>query len=423
MIQTPMLMLSDAISSTTGLARIFRDIAVRAHAELPQYRIGTYGVGGPISTSSKYPFPNYTIQHLDRMIPLDLPQVWEDFAGRVGDGRQEDSLDALPGTVRKGILFTCWNPSWVLWLSKPEILPEGHPIRTFLESNPFEKWLYCPVDGNCSDGTLGFQGADALSGFDRVLAYTCYGADVIEKTMLHWGGVDLEIPHLPHGLDTSVFYPRDRKLARQTMISRLTNGAKSGLIHDEQVLLSVVATNSFRKDWGLAFETCAQLIRRGHDVLLWGHTDGLQPRMGTSLYWDILALIRQYGMDKRVMITMDRISDEDMAWGLSACDAALGIGSEGWGYPLSEALGCGLPVVHMTYAGGADFTPEWLQVEPVGYRQEPGWCIHRPTFKPSDWADKVELALTPEGKAGATLPGYIDWNNAWPDWADWLSGS
>jgi glycosyltransferase involved in cell wall biosynthesis len=286
----------------------------------------------------------------------------------------------------------------------------------------FEKWLYCPVDGHCSDGTLGFQGADVLSGFDRVLAYTRYGADVIEKTMLRWGGVETQIPHLPHGVDSSIFRPRDRKLARQTMISRLTNGVKSGLIQDNQVVLSVVATNSFRKDWGLAFETCAELIRRGHDVLLWGHTDGVQPRMGTALYWDIIALVRQYQMEKRVMITVDRLSDEDMAWGLSAVDCSMGIGSEGWGMPMGEALACGVPVVHMTYAGGADFTPKELQVCPVGYRQEPGWCILRPTFNPMDWADKCELAISPEGKALGKLHEYIDWKNAWPEWLKWLKG-
>lgn len=418
----PLLILSDAISGHSGLARIARDLSVRIHANLPQYRVGVLGVGGSISTSSKYPFPNYAIQRLDRMVPLDLPEVWADFAGTVGDGRQEDAPGAVAGTVRKGILFCIWNASWVAWLSKPELLPQGHPIRNFLETNPFKKWIYCPVDGHCSDGTLGFQGADSLSGFDRVLAYTKYGADVIEKTMCRWGGIEQDIPHLPHGLDCAVFRPRDRKLARQTMISRLTNGAKTGPIKDDQVLLSVVATNSFRKDWGLAFETCAELISRGHDVLLWGHTDMMQPRPGTPVYWDIHCLVKQFGMEQRVLISTHRLSDDDMVWGLSACDASLGIGSEGWGYPLSEALACGLPVVHMSYAGGAEFTPKELQADPVGYRLEPGWSLMRPTFKAHDWADRVEAAIAPESKKLATLPDYINWENAWPEWAEWLKG-
>lgn len=422
MIQQPLLLLSDAISGHSGLARIARDLAIRIHADMPQYRVGTLGVGGNISTSSRFPFPNYSIQQLDRMIPLDLPQVWEDFAGIVGDGRQEDGPGSIPGAVRKGTLFTIWNASWTLWLSKPDILPQGHPIRAFLETKPFKKWIYCPVDGHCPDGTLGFQGADALVGFDRVLAYTKYGADVIEKTMLHWGGVEMDIPHLPHGLDVSVFRPRDRRLARQTMVSRLTNGAKSGLIADNQVVLGVVATNSFRKDWGLAFETCAELLRRGHDVLLWGHTDALQPRVGTALYWDIPALIRQFGMEQRVLISAHHFSDDDMAWGLSACDAAMAVGSgEGWGFPIAEALACGVSIIHGDYAGGAEFTPQRLRVEPLGYRLEPGWSIRRPTHGANHWADTVEFSLTDQGKELAKLPDYINWKNAWPEWKTWLS--
>lgn len=418
----PLLILSDAISGHSGLARIARDLSVRINANLPQYRVGVLGVGGSISTSSKYPFPNYAIQRLDRMVPLDLPEVWADFAGTVGDGRQEDAPGDVAGTLRKGTLLVIWNASWSTFLSKPELLPQGHPIRNFLETNPFKKWIYCPVDGHCSDGTLGFQGADSLSGFDRVLAYTKYGADVIEKTMLRWGGVEIEVPHLPHGLDMSMFRPRDRKLARQTMISRLTNGQKSGLIRDDQIVLGVVATNSFRKDWGLAFETCAELIQRGHDVLLWGHTDGLQPRIGTALYWDILTLVRQYGMEKRVMITMDRMSDEDMAWGLSACDAALHIGSgEGFGYLGPQAMACGIPAIHGQYAGGAEFLPPVYLMMPTGYRLEPGWNIQRPVFDPKEWADRVMDVIVDKGHQPVLHAELLDWNTIWPAWKAWLT--
>jgi len=445
--QTTFLMLSDAITSSTGLARIHRDLVTRIHADLSDvFRVGALGVGGAISTSAKFPFPNYSIRQLEQMCPIDLPLVWEDFAGRIGDGRQADSPEDLlyrTGQMRKGILFTCWNASWCQWLAQPELLPDQHPVRDFLlqrpqsippatwasctpalraslAQRPFQRWLYCPVDGHCSDGTLGWQMAPILEGFDRVLAYTAYGAKVIEDTIDKWGDplsqrrTDFPIAHLPHGLDAATFRPRDRALARATLVSRLSNGEKSLPLKPDQELLAVVATNTPRKDWGLAFTVCAELLQRGRNVFLWGHTDTL------IAHWNIPAMAKQFGMDKRVMITSERLSDEDMTNAYSAADAFLGIGSEGWGYPCMESLGCGLPVVHMTYAGGADFTPPALQVEPVGYHLEAPYMIQRPVFNPSDWADKVVQVLTGDRAELSKYPERIDWTVCWEEWRKWL---
>jgi glycosyltransferase involved in cell wall biosynthesis len=477
----PLLILSDAITSSTGLARIARDLATRIHADSllrPLLRIGTLGVGGSISTSSAYPFPNYSIQNLGaegKMVPQDLPEVWLDFAGRVGDGRQQDppaELLARLGSPRRGILLAIWNASWCGWLARPETaLPPGHLVREFLlqrpatlslrewqllqqaspsiaaerADRPFRRWLYCPVDGHCADGTLGWQMADVIGGFDRVLAYTGYGARVLERTMRQWGGqgqsgstgnaivpgsvavadprAPFACPHLPHGTDPAVFHPRFRALARQTLVSRLSNGAKSVPLLPDQTLLAVVATNTQRKDWGLAFATCAELLARGRNVLLWGHTD----RLASPGYWDMACLAKQYGMADRVLISTTRLTDRDMAECYAAADVMLGVGSEGWGLPLSEALACGLPVVHMDYAGAAEFTPPSAQSTPVGFTIESPFMIQRPVFRASDWADKVEMVMRVVGQVDeltavrrSLLPAGLDWDAAWLGWQEWF---
>ena len=110
-----------------------------------------------------------------------------------------------------------------------------------------------------------------------------------------------------------------------------------------------------------------------------------------------------------------------MAWCYSACDATLGIGSEGMGYPLMESLGCGVPVVHMNYAGGTDFVPQEFLVEPAGYRLESKWMIRRPAFHASEWADKVIYCLTPEAKELAKIPESMKWTNVWEKWKAWLT--
>lgn len=454
---TPLLVLSDAITSRTGLARIARELACRIHADpalSSRFRVGAYGVGGDISTSSRFPFFNASIHNLDNMIPLEIGQVWTDFAGTYGDGRQEDSeqdLTTRRGQTRQGICLTIMNCSWVGWLAKPELLPDSGAVgevRDFLlqrppelslsdwaalpptlrarhARRPFARWLYCPVDGHCADGTLGWQMGPILAGFDRVLAYTDYGARVIERTLEKWQDANAvkSVPSLPHGTDVSVFFPRDRALARQTLISRLSNGSRSLPLLPDQLLLLFCGTNTPRKDWGLAFEVCEDLLRRGRNIFLWGHTDTLRG------HWDLPALARQFGMlgggpakkDNRVMLTTDRLSDDDMAWGYAAADCYLSVGNgEGWGWGCSEALACGLPVVSPAYAGGADFCPRELQVEPVGFFQEGKYCIRRGAYNPEDWAAKVEQALAQPRTDQSLLPPDLEWDQCWPRWREWL---
>jgi glycosyltransferase involved in cell wall biosynthesis len=424
----PLAIMTDSASGNTGLGRIGRELALRIHAELSDvFRVGVIGIGG--NYSSRLPFPNYPIRQLQNMIPLDLPSIWKDFAGE-----------------EKGIMLAIENISWLSWLASPERLPPGLPLKEFLgsgsgkldslsqeqwaklspqmqtiigkkDAGPFKKWLYCPVDGDV-DGTLGKDCEPILRGFDRVLAYTAYGAEVIAKTLNMSAEGALS---LPHGIDTDIFYPRDRAEARKTLVSRLSNGASAMEIRDDTVLLGVCATNSYRKDWGLAFETCQELLRRGLNVFLWGHTNCLQADQGPQGYWNILSLAHQFGMAQRVVLTTANITDDNMAWCLSALDCGLHIGTgEGFGYYGPECLACGVPVVHGNYAGGAELLPKEYLVDYPAYRLEGRWMIRRPAFRATDWADRVEFCLTPEGKALAKLPEYLAWDNCWPSWSKWL---
>jgi len=428
MSRIPLMLISDNPNGVTGLGRINRELALHIHENLSDvFRVGTAGIGG--NYSSKLPFPNYPIQQLQNMVPCDFPQIWKDFAGD-----------------EQGVLLCLLNLAWCGWLACPERLPVGHPLREFLgvssgrpdnipedkwaklspqiqrvlgrvNPGPFKKWLYCPVDGDLPDGTLGLEAGPILRGFDRVLGYTRFASKVIDKTM---GAAEGTTPNLPHGLDTSVFYPRDRKLARETLVSRLSNGAQSLPINDDIILVGCVATNSMRKNWGLCMETCGELLKRGKNVFLWGHTNAIGNDSRPNLYWNLLGLANQFGLERRVILTTDTMTDDTMAWAYSACDVTLGIGSEGMGYPLMESLGCGVPVVHMTYAGGAEYVPKEYQVEAPAYHLEGKWMIRRPTFVPSDWADKVEQLLAPEMKAIVKIPDYMIWDNLWPNWKAWL---
>ena len=78
---TPLLILSDAVSSSTGLGRIARDLAVRVHENLGDvYRLGTVGYGAP--GSAKFPWPQYCLEGMDSWVCPTLPDIIGRFCRR-----------------------------------------------------------------------------------------------------------------------------------------------------------------------------------------------------------------------------------------------------------------------------------------------------------------------------------------------------
>lgn len=394
-VNIPILLVSDSVSSPTGLARITRELALRIHANLSDtFEVATCGPGG--TWSKKFPFKQYPVFVQNWTIP-ELPGVWYDFAGD-----------------RKGIMLFVWNASWLEWVSDPDILPDGD-LKTFLKSDRIEKWIYAPIDGAGADGKLVKSQAKMFNGFNRVLAYTKFGANVIDRTC---GWLEGTTPYLPHGTDETVFFPRDRKEARACFIEKVVQKGV-GLIADDILLCGCVATNTPRKDWGLAFETCGELLKRGVNVGLWAHTDRFQK----AQVWDLLALADEFGMRLRTIFTNGNLDDDAMSWAYAACDVTLGIGSgEGWGLPNSEALACGVPCITGDYAGAAEFTPEAFKIKPAAFRLDGYYCNKRPVFHAKDWADKViEVVEWMKGKPKIPLLlQQYAWKNCWPAWEEWL---
>lgn len=399
-----MLLVSDPIAGPTGLGRITRELALRIRKiksnemdstalHYPLFDLATAGYGN--YTSKEFPIHQYTFQMSGQTIP-DLPTIWFDHAGE-----------------REGIIFFVWNASWLPWFANPESLPEGR-LKSFLKSGKFKKWIYAPVDAMGPNNRLSEEERQVFAGFDEVLAYTNFGAQLIDATMASdelWSGPHTK--HIPHGTDRNIFFPRDKQEARKNFIQRVTK--KNSMISGDIKLIGVVATNSARKDWPLAFETCAKLLEMGVNVGLWAHMD--RP-VG---YWNLPALAESFGMKYRTVFSNLNISDEDMSWAYAACDCTLGIGSEGWGYPISESLACGVPCVTGEYAGQTEFTPPELMIRPKYFRYDGLHANMRPIFDSSEWSLVVKDIVNDELQPRESLlAGRFYWENCWPCWEEWL---
>ena len=382
------LILSDAPTTTTGLGKITRELATRMSA-MPEIEVATLGIGR--FTSRHLPFHQYLISNLDGrdMIPPNLEDVCKDFFGG-----------------ERGVLFTIMNPGWLTWLAFPEVLPECS-LKRFLQSKPFETWAYLPMDAEGPLGKVPLEIATIIQKFDRILAYSGWQADMIERTL------NIPCPNLPHGTDASIFYPRNKEEARNNFLS-VVLGKDMPTMDKRIFLVGVTATNTPRKDWALAFHVCRILKDRGVRVGLWAHFDVLKK------HWDIQALQVEYGLEGAVISTTRSLTDDEMARAYSACSVMLGIGNfEGWGLTMSEALACGVPVVHGRGGGGREFIPNEMLVDPIGYYNEGVYCHQRGCFKASDWADRTEHSSS-LADGFSLLDARFYWSNCWPEWEQWI---
>ena len=389
MSKIPLLVLSDSPNSPTGLGRVTREIVQRGCKHLSDtFKFGTYGLGGVMS--SKLPWPQFQITSLSNWAPPDLPKIWEDFS----EGE-------------KGLVMTIWNPSSLQWLVEPE--KYAPQLKDFLQTKPVKIWGYFPIDAEGPNGLLPKEAADVISKFDRRLAYTQWAADLIDKTL--YPEEVIATGNLPHGTDTSIFYPRDRAESRKNFVGTVMGTGKTMPIRDEVFMVGIVATNSQRKNWGLGFEVCQELLKRGVNVGVWAHTNVL------TRTWNIMAMAEAFGLKDRVIATVTDLSDEKMAEAYSALDVVLGIGDgEGWGLTHTEALASGVPVIHGDYAGGAEYLPTRYRAEPVIFYHEGLYANRRPVFEAREWADAVQAVAGERGE----LPKGLSWNECWPRWQEWF---
>lgn len=389
--KTPLLLIGDSPSCTSGLGRICRDLAIHIAANLSDlYDVGCLGYGGP--GDRHLPFPQYVIEGMhDWFIPT-FQDVWMDFAGD-----------------REGVVMTIWDASRLLWFARPDN-PQwspNHRMRAWLQKPPFQRWGYFPIDAAGPNGKLSIMQGECMRGFDRILTYTSWAERITRNTI-----PDMPVKSIPHGVSTAVFHPRDRDTSRHVFANQL--GFRGPDLSPDEYLIGIIATNQVRKDWALAIESMARLAK-DHPIRIYTQIDQLQR------HWDLAGLLLDYGLIPQTIVNCNQVTDEIMSYIYSACDLTLGIGPEGFGYPIFESLACGTPCVAGSYGGQAEFLSKDMLMEPIAYRYEGLYNSRRPVHDSEKWAYRIAKMLR-KGKTGESLlPPRLDWLNLWPnEWEPWF---
>lgn len=387
----PILFLSDAPDTLTGLGRITRDLATLL-SRSPHFRVATLGLGG--TGRNDLPFMQYHMQ-LNEFGELSLPRVWDDFTGG-----------------QPGVLMTIWDLSRLLWLAHPGTLTDqwgwlAEWVAARRSSGQMKVWSYLPIDSVGPQGRLTRMSHDTLLGLDRLLAYTPFGANVVRATIGDQEAERKGIDWLPHCVGDA-FFNVEPACGRTS----------------EHTTIGCVATNQERKDWGLVAEVCYMLRSRLEKPLkLWWHTD-------TDIrYWSIPALLTDFGLGGITEVTHGAMDDQEMARRYASCDLTLAPGlGEGFGYPIFESLASGTPVLHGDYAGGASIMASCNllgRVPPLHWHLSTQHNCYRPVFSASEWATIAIDALksdfyTPDALR-ATVE-HLKWQNLWPRWQRWYEG-
>jgi glycosyltransferase involved in cell wall biosynthesis len=347
---------------------------------MPQFRVGYLGRGGV--GSRRFPFQQYGFPESAQWGEEYLERVWSDFAGD-----------------ERGIIFTIWDPSRLLWFARPEYVADDN-LKAFLTSGCFQRWGYFPIDAVGPGGKLSAELAATIQGYNRRLFYTRWGAEVAGVTL----GSEQE--WIPHGINLQTFQPRDR------VAGRISLG-----VPKNKRLIGICMTNQERKDWGLAMTVFSVLAKSDPRYHFWCHTD-LMTRA-----WSLHALIKDLSLAGRVTVSQ-HMTDEELSYAYSACDlTVLPSLGEGFGYPVVESLACGVPVIHGDYGGGAELIPnqEW-KVAPVTWRLDTPYNCLRPVYDPEDWVAAIEKFFTCECEHQAReATVHLDWPVLFPSvWRKWF---
>ncbi len=402
-----LLIVTDSISGSSGLARIGRDLSARIHEHLSDvYRLGTAGWGGV--GSSKFPWMQYHFEGIqsDWVLP-SLPEIVQDLCGN-----------------ERCILLMIGDLHRFSWFSQPErlggeSLAKYPGLKDWLKKANIERWCYVPVDSSGPNDKLSLPIALTALGFDRLLAYGPFGEGVLRRTIGDEEADKRHLTNLPHGFDAQIFYELPRYLTRKlflhhtqamSLLHMLGIQKETEPIQNNDILVGAIATNQSRKNWPLACKTISMLAK-SHRVRFWIHTDRIEAN------FSIPTLLADYGIVQNSIISTGYISDNTMASAMSACDLCLGIGPEGFGLPNLEALACSVPVITGTYAGSADFVPKEMLVKPIGFYEEGSYGSLRPVYRAEDWATRAEEWI---GQRTEVNPRY-DWSYLWPnEWQPYL---
>lgn len=240
------------------------------------------------------------------------------------------------GVTRLPILIDRLRPDVVILLNDPWNIPEYfRALHAYFGDDdipcPILAWL--AVDAKNQNGKC-------LNELSHIITWTQFAADELIQ-----GGYDKDISIVPLGVDTSLFYPRDKQESRAKVLPTA--------IRPDSYIIGVVGRNQPRKRLDLTLQYFAEWIHDYNipDAYLYLHV----APTGESGF-DIRNLARYYNLQGRVILSEPHIgygeSESSLPYLYSSFDLYWTTSQgEGWGLPCLEAMACGVPCLVPDWSG------------------------------------------------------------------------
>jgi glycosyltransferase involved in cell wall biosynthesis len=235
----------------------------------------------------------------------------------------------LYGISRIQTLISNINPEAILVINDPWIAAEYVPELNKVKG---KKFLYTPVDAKHIKPMY----VERINeGFDHLIAYTQFGLDELRAS-----GLNIPASVIPHGVDTTVFYPMDKKEVR-----------REAQIDENYFIVQMVDRNAPRKRLDLGMYYFSEWVKdKPENVMFYYH--GALKDEG----WDIGDLARYLGIDKRLVLSHQDLNPahgfplEAMKLVYNLADVKLSCATEGWGFTAMESMACGVPNIALAYS-------------------------------------------------------------------------
>jgi glycosyltransferase involved in cell wall biosynthesis len=273
-----------------------------------------------------------------------------------------EGLKVYPASAGNGDVFGVDKFFQILQQVRPDVcfilndvwigMEYGAKIKEFKTDNPEAKTmfvLYTPIDAE----NIKPMFVEGISPYDKVITYTNFG-----KTQLELGGYKGKIDVVPHGVDTSVFKPMDKKEVRKAM----------NIGVDDYIVLNV-SRNQPRKKLDLFFFIFSEWVKRYNlppNVRCYYH--GALRDVGI----DIMQWVEYLGIQDRLVIsnpnlTANRgLSEQSMNMVYNSADVFFTTtAAEGWGLPIAEAMSTGVPAILPNHSALPEWTAGKAQFVPV----------------------------------------------------------
>jgi len=185
----------------------------------------------------------------------------------------------------------------------------------------------------------------------KPIAYSRFGQETLKEA-----GYDAL--YVPHGVDTEIFYPVDKREAREEI------GADPDVF-----MVGIVAANKgvpSRKAFDQQIRAFAQLYRKHPDSVLYLHTE-----LATPHGEEIDPIVEMAGLPGKAVAKCDQykylrgmIGQDYMRKAYSAMDVLLNCTKgEGFGLPIIEAQACGTPAIVTDCTAMSELSPYRVAVD------------------------------------------------------------